>query len=183
MELNNNRDFYKKLFARIVFVFCLFFIVATNILRLQQLHAIPQKPQMPEPQKPSILYSVVFKSLILPKDAPRIVFIENNSNFSYLKKVFSFLKKYSYEQIFIADCTSSDASFLNSYFASSDKQTSLSEVSCDASLEEFSQILTSQNLLVFVFKDKNFNHRTILRAAQTLSLKPSIHLSEIEHED
>ncbi len=181
MELNNNREFYKKLFARIVLVFCLFFVVATNILRLQQLQEKPSVSLKMSSPKPLILYSIVFQSVVSQDKSPRIVFIENNPKSSYLKNVFSFIKKNSYEQIFIVDCSSSDVLFLENYFSSNHQDIPLDKISCSSSQEEFSQILTPRNLIVFVFGDKNFKHSDILRVAEDFSLKPSIRLSEINH--
>ena len=177
MEQNNAKFFYQKLFARIIFIFCLFFIVAINLIRFNQLYLSPKPKPLPLKPNPSFLYSAVFQN---PLHENKIIFLENIKNTSYLKSLLSFIESSSFEQIFLINCTHDDVSYFEPFF----NHIPFIQVSCDIDQASVKEILEDENgLIVAVFENQSFNHQNILHAAERFSLKPKIQISEIKNEN
>ncbi len=178
MEQNNAKSFYQKLFARIVFIFCLFFIVAVNFIRFNQLYLSPKPKPLPLKPNPSFLYSAVFQTPDLHQN--KILFLENRKNSYYLKPLLSFIESSSLEQIFLINCTNNDISYFESFF----NHVPFIQVSCDIDKTSVKEILEDEkSLIIAVFENQSFNHQNIINAAQRFSLKPKIQISETKNEN
>ncbi len=180
MEQNNAKSFYQKLFARIIFIFCLFFIVALNFIRFNQLYLSPKPKPLPLEPNPSFFYSVVFQNHNLDENKNKILFLENRKNLSYLKPLLSFIESSSFEQIFLINCTHDDLSYFEPFL---DHIPSI-QVSCDIDQGVVKEIIEDKtSLIIAVFENQSFNHQNILHAAERFSLKPKIQISEIKNEN
>ena len=180
MALNNYSQLYKKLSYYICICFCLFFVIVANLMRFNQLQATRVEPQQEPRVKSSQVYSVFFQT---KKNPSKMIFIQDNINPIYLSSVFSQINEEKYQTFFILNCSKQRyENGLLRFLASKYKNIDVLSKDCQMSQDQLKTMLEDgQSLIVFILNEKKFTHKTALKAAEKLTLKPSIKISEIKN--
>jgi len=176
MSLNDNEIFYRKLLWRIVTVLCLLFVLTLNVMRYQtlMLHT-PPKTKVIKEQK-DYRFSVFFTPLNETKH-PKMIFLSGAQNKKYLASVFSFLKIREPDNIILINCAEKEPVVLKKFL----QGYKIIEALCRIEQENLETMLSSGYNIVVINTDGKFLHRSALRAAEQLGLKPSLKITEIKN--
>lgn len=176
MSLNDNEIFYRKLLWRIVTVLCLLFVLMLNVMRYQtlMLHTLP-KTKVVKEQK-DYRFSVFFTPLNETKH-PKMIFLSDAQNKKYLASVFSFLKIREPDNIILINCAEKEPVVLKKFL----QGYKIIEALCRIEQENLETMLSNGYNIVVINTDGKFLHRSALRAAEQLGLKPSLKITEIKN--
>lgn len=182
MALNNNAEFYKKVLSKIIFVFCVSFLIILNVIRFSNLTHEKKESEVELPKASKFFFSIDFFEAN-QKDSPKIVLIDSNASNAYLKSVLSFLKNRENSNVYFINCAQNKiiSKKMNTVFKNN-LSLPFKEILCHENSNEYLKFLSKKNsVLVFALRSEYFLKNNIISLAQTQNLAPKVKITEVKY--
>ena len=192
MALNNNAEFYKKVLSKIIFVFCISFLIILNVIRFSNLINEKKEPT-PQPFKASKFFFSINFFEANQKESPKIVLIDSNGSNAYLKSIIFekdqyfidlyFLKNRENSRIYFINCAQNKiiSKKMNTVFKNN-LSLPFEEILCHENSNEYLKFLSKKNsVLVFALRPEYFLKNNIISLAQTQNLAPKVKITEVKY--